>query len=316
MDKVRVAVLISGKGSNMAALLYASRLDGCPYEVVLVASNDPAAPGLALAEAEGVRTFALTHRGMTRDAHDLAMEGAILAARADMVALAGYMRILSPGFASRWEGRMLNIHPSLLPLYPGLDTHQRAIEAGDTHAGCTVHLVTPDLDAGPILAQARVVIMADDNVVSLATRVRLAEHQLYPRALAQWAGRTRDPEWLTEQVRVHALALVEADEVLSHGMACFGIRGGKKFAYVSKDHHGDVRTALLVKVSGVDEQAHWIEQQPDRYYRPPYFGDGWLAIRLDLGDTDWDAIADWLARSWRLVAPRKLTALLDAAEQF
>ena len=300
----------------MAALLYASRADDCPYDVVLVASNDPAAPGLALAAAEGVRTFALTHRGRTRAEHDAAMDAAVRSAGAEVIALAGYMRILTPGFVAGWEGRMLNIHPSLLPLYPGLDTHQRALDAGDAAAGCTVHLVTADLDSGPILAQAQVAIMAGDNAASLAARVRIAEHQLYPRALAKWTGRTRDPEWLTAEVRTRALALIEADEVLSHGMACFGIRGGKKFAYVGTNHHGDGKVALLVKISGVDEQAHWIDQEPDRYYRPAYFGDGWLAIRLDLGDTDWDAITGWLERSWRLVAPRKLTKLLEAADQF
>ena len=312
----RVAVLISGAGSNMAALLYASRQDGCPYEIVLVASNDPAAPGLALAAAEGVRTFALTHRGRTRAEHDEAMDAAIRAAAADTIALAGYMRILTPDFVARWEGRMLNIHPSLLPLYPGLDTHQRALDAGDREAGCTVHLVTADLDSGPVLAQARVAILPGDNAASLAARVRIAEHQLYPRALAAWTGRARDPEWLTDQVRARAFNQPEADEVLSHGMACFGIKGGKKFAYVSSNHHGDGKVALLVKISGADEQAHWIEQEPERYSRPAYFGDGWLAIRLDLGDTDWEAISGWLERSWRQVAPKKLTKLLDIADEF
>jgi formyltetrahydrofolate-dependent phosphoribosylglycinamide formyltransferase len=316
MAKARVAVLISGKGTNMAALLYASRADDCPYEIVLVASNDLAAPGLALAEAEGVRTFALSHRSMPREQHDAMMHSAIGAAGADFIALAGYMRVLTPQFVAQWEGRMLNIHPSLLPLYPGLDTHQRALDAGDSHAGCSVHLVTAELDGGPILAQCRVVILPGDNVASLAARVRIAEHQIYPKALAAWTTRLRDPEWLTQEVRTRALAQPDADENLSHGMTCFGIIGGKKFAYVSRNHHGDGMTSLLVKISGADEQAHWIEQDPDRFYRPAYFGDGWLAIRLDLGDTDWDAITGWLERSWRHVAPKKLTRLLDAADQF
>ena len=112
------------------------------------------------------------------------------------------------------------------------------------------------------------------------------------------------------------MAQPEADEVLSHGMPCFGIVSGKKFAYVSSDHHGDGKVALLVKISGVDEQAMLIDQDADRYARPAYFGDSWIAIRLDLGDTDWDAIADWLSRSWRAVAPKKLTALIDAADAF
>jgi phosphoribosylglycinamide formyltransferase 1 len=316
MAKARVAVLISGKGTNMAALLYASRADDCPYEIVLVASNDLDAPGLTLAAAEGVRTFACAHRGLPRADHDAAIEAAVRAADADTIALAGYMRILTPAFVSRWEGRMLNIHPSLLPLYPGLDTHQRALEAGDSHAGCTVHLVTAELDSGPVLAQTRVAILPDDNVVSLAARVRIAEHQLYPRALAAWTGRARDPDWLINQVRIRAMHQPEAEETLSHGMACFGIIGGKKFAYVSRDHHGDGKVSLLVKISGVDEQALWIEQDAERYYRPAYFGDGWLAIRLDLGDTDWDAIAEWCAKSWRAVAPKKLTRFLDIADQF
>ena len=129
-------------------------------------------------------------------------------------------------------------------------------------------------------------------------------------------SRDSDPDWLVAQVRTRALAQPEADEVTSHGMPCFGIRGAKKFAYVSMDHHGDGKTALLVKISGADEQAMLIDQDGERYYRPAYFGDSWIAIRLDLGDTDWDSIADWLARSWRAVAPKKLTRLLDIAQEF
>jgi len=142
-EKARIAVLISGAGTNMAALVYASRMAESPYEVVLVASNNPDAAGLALAVAEGIATFALPHKGMTREAHDAAMEAAVLEADAEYIVLAGYMRILSDGFVERWAGRMLNIHPSLLPLYKGLDTHARAIAAGDRFAGTSVHLVTP-----------------------------------------------------------------------------------------------------------------------------------------------------------------------------
>ena len=316
MERAKVAVLISGSGTNMAALLYASRQPGSAYEIVLVASNDPAAGGLRLAEAEGVPTFALSHKGMDRAAHDAAMDEAIRASGAGYVALAGYMRILTPGFVARWADRMVNIHPSLLPKYTGLHTHQRALEAGDSHGGCTVHLVTADLDDGPILGQSPVAILPGDTSDSLAARVLIAEHQLYSRCLAALVSRGSDPAWLTAQVRERALTLPETDEVLSHGMACFGIAGGKKFAYVSTNHHGDGKIALLVKISGVDEQAMLIEQDPDRYYRPAYFGDGRIAIRLDLGDTDWSAIADWLARSWRAVAPKKLTALMDAADEF
>ena len=314
--KAKVAVLISGSGTNMAALLYASRQPDAAYEIVLVASNDPAAGGLRLAEAEGVPTFALSHKGMERAAHDAAMDTAIRGSGAEYVALAGYMRILTPEFVAGWADRMVNIHPSLLPLYKGLHTHERALEAGDSHGGCTVHLVTADLDDGPILGQSPVAILPGDTPDTLAARVLIAEHQLYSRCLAALVSRGRDPQWLTRQVRARAMALPEADEVLSHGMACFGIAGGKKFAYVSTNHHGDGKVALLVKISGVDEQAMLIDQDPDRYYRPAYFGDGWIAIRLDLGDTDWDAIADWLARSWRAVAPKKLTSLMDAADAF
>lgn len=309
-------MLVSGSGTNMAALLYASRAADCPYEIVLVGSNNPDAGGLKLAAAEGVPTFALPHKGMARLDHDLAMDAAIRASGAQYVALAGYMRILTPEFVGRWEGRMLNIHPSLLPKYKGLHTHERALEAGDSHGGCTVHLVTAELDDGPVLGQTPVAIVPGDTADSLAARVLIAEHQLYSRCLAALVSRATSPEWLTAQVRARALALPEADEVVSHGMACFGIVKGKKFAYVSSDHHGDGKVALLVKISGADEQAHLIEQDPERYYRPAYFGDDWIAIRLDLGDTDWDVIAGWLGRSWRAIAPKKLTTLLDAADAF
>jgi len=309
-------VLLSGTGTNMAALLYASRAADCPFELVLVASNNPAAPGLRLAEGEGIATFALSHKGMDRADHDRAMDAAIRASGADYVALAGYMRILTDDFVAGWSGRMVNVHPSLLPKYPGLQTHQRALDAGDSHGGCTVHLVTSDLDDGPVLGQTAVAILPGDTAESLAARVLMAGHQLYPRCLAELVGRARDPRWLAAEVRTRALALPETGETTSHGMACFGILKGKKFAYVSANHHGDGKTALLVKVSGLDEQAQLIEADPQRYYRPAYFGDDWIAIRLDVGDTDWDAVADWLSRSWRAVAPRRLTALLDAADQF
>jgi len=315
-ERAKVAVLISGSGTNMAALLYASRAEDCPYEIVLVGSNNPEAGGLKLAEAEGVPTFCLPHKGMARLDHDMAMDAAIRASGALYVALAGYMRILTPEFVGGWEGRMANVHPSLLPRYKGLHTHERALEAGDSHGGCTVHLVTAELDDGPVLGQTPVAILPGDTADSLAARVLIAEHQLYSRCLAQLVSRATSPEWLSAQVRQRAMALPEAEETLSHGMPCFGIVKGKKFAWVSLDHHGDGKTALLVKISGADEQAQLIENDPDRYYRPAYFGDGWIAIRLDLGDTDWDAVADWLARSWRSVAPKKLTALMDAADGF
>ena len=309
-------MLISGSGTNMAALLYASRAPDCPYELVLVASNNPDSAGLRLAAAEGVATFALPHKGMARADHDRAMDTAIRESGAGFVALAGYMRILTPEFVAGWEDRMVNVHPSLLPCYKGLHTHERAIAAGDAHGGCSVHLVTAELDDGPVLGQTPVAIIPGDTADTLSARVLIAEHQLYPRCLAALVSRDNDPAWLVEQVRIRALAQTGAEETVSHGMACFGITGGKKFAYVSTNHYGDGRIALLVKIAGSDEQALLIEQNPGRYYRPAYFGDDWIAIRLDLGDTDWDGIAQWLARSWRSVAPRKLTALIDAADQF
>lgn len=316
MRRAQVAVLVSGKGTNMAALLYASRLPDAAYEVALVASNDPQAEALALAEAEGVPTFALSHKGMKRAEHDAAIDAAVRAAGAEYIALAGYMRILGPEFVAGWHGRMLNIHPSLLPAYPGLDTHARAIAAGDSHGGASVHLVTDDLDMGEVLGRAEVAIAPGDTAESLAARVKFAEHQLYPRVLADYVSRPYDPDWLVAQVRERAMALPQAEETLSHGMPCFGIAKGKKFAWVSLDHHGDGVTALLAKISGADEQAQLIENDPERYYRPPYFGDGWIGVRLDLGDTDWNAVEEWLARSWRAVAPKKLTGLMDAADQF
>jgi phosphoribosylglycinamide formyltransferase-1 len=311
-----VAVLISGTGTNMAALLYASRLPDAAYEIVLVASNDPDAVGLKLAQAEGVATFALSHKGMDRAAHDAAIDAALRKAGAEYLALAGYMRVLGPEMVARWQGRMLNIHPSLLPKYPGLRTHRAALEGGDTTAGVTVHLVSDELDAGEALGRIEVAVLPGDTEATLAARVLIAEHQLYSRVLSDYVSRERSPDYLVAQVRERALALPEADEVSSHGMPCFGIVKGKKFAYVSLDHHGDGKTALLVKISGLDEQAQLIDMDPERYYRPAYFGDGWIGIRLDLGDTDWEAIADWLERSWHSVAPKRLTALMRAAAEF
>ncbi len=315
-QKARIAVLISGSGTNMAALLYAAKHPECPYEIALVASNNPEAAGLKLAEAEGIATFAHAHKGLTREAHDAIMNTIIHAAQAEYVALAGYMRILSSEFVGKWEGRMLNIHPSLLPKYKGLHTHERAIEASDSHGGCSVHLVTAELDDGPVLGQTAVTILPGDTPEALAARVLIAEHQLYSRVLADYVMRERSPDWIIEQVRIRAMAQPEAEETLSHGMPCFGIIKGKKFAYVSRDHHGDGTLSLLVKISGVEEQIMLIEQDEARYSRPAYFGDGWIAMRLDLGDNDWDGIANWLSKSWRAVAPKKLTAIMDLVGEF
>lgn len=316
MAKARVAVLISGAGTNMAALLYATKAADCPFELVFVGGNDPDAPGLKIAEGEGIATWALSHKGMNRDAFDALVDEQLRAAGAEFVALAGYMRILSDAFVGRWAGKMVNIHPSLLPLYKGLNTHQQAIDAGDSFGGCSVHIVTPGVDDGPVLAQTPVAILPGDTVETLARRVQFAEHQLYPATLAAFVTRERSPDYLRSRVRDLAMALPEADEVVSHGMPCFGIVKGKKFAYFTEDHHGDGKIALLVKISGAEEQAMLIELDADRYYRPAYFGDGWIGIRLDLGDTDWDAIGEWLRKSWLAVAPKKLAGLMGVADEF
>jgi len=189
--RVRVAVLISGAGSNMAALIDAADRVGAPFEVVLVLSNRPEAGGLALAETRGVASAVVDHTpfGKNRAAHEQAIQTVLEAHGVEVVALAGYMRLLTPLLVGQWAGRMLNIHPSLLPKYPGLDTHARAIAAGDAEAGCTVHLVTDGVDEGPVLGQAPVPIHPDDTPASLARRVLTAEHQLYPRALAEFCRR-------------------------------------------------------------------------------------------------------------------------------
>lgn len=193
----RVAVLISGGGSNMLRLLESMAGDH-PARAVLVASNDPAAAGLARAAALGVPTAAVDHRpfGADREAFEAALLAPILAARPDILCLAGFMRVLTPGFVRRFQGRMLNIHPSLLPKYPGLHTHARALAAGDAEAGCTVHEVTAELDAGPILGQARVPVLPGDTEEALAARVLAMEHRLYPAVLRRYAAGDRTPVFL------------------------------------------------------------------------------------------------------------------------
>jgi phosphoribosylglycinamide formyltransferase 1 len=188
----RVAILISGGGSNMLALVRDMAGDH-PARPVLVASNDPAAGGLQKAAALGIPTAAVDHRpfGRDREAFEAELARQIDAARPDIICLAGFMRILTPGFIAKYEGRMLNIHPSLLPLYPGLHTHARALAAGDLEAGCTVHEVTADLDAGPILGQARVPILPGDHEPTLAARVLQQEHKLYPAVLRRFAAGDR-----------------------------------------------------------------------------------------------------------------------------
>jgi phosphoribosylglycinamide formyltransferase 1 len=189
----RVAILISGGGSNMLALLDSMQGDH-PARCVLVASNDPAAAGLGRAAARGVAVAAVDHRpfGKDRAAFEAALMAPLLAVEPDIICLAGFMRVLTPGFVDRFQGRMLNIHPSLLPKYPGLHTHQRALDAGDTEAGCTVHEVTPVLDDGPILGQARVPVLPGDTADTLAARVLAAEHRLYPAVLRRFAAGDRN----------------------------------------------------------------------------------------------------------------------------
>lgn len=319
-ERARVAVLLSGTGTNMAALLYAAKANDCPYAIVLVASNNPDAGGLRLAEAEGVATFSLPHKGMTRIDHDAAMHDAILKSGAQFVALAGYMRILTPEFVGKWEGRMLNIHPSLLPLYKGLHTHARALEAGDAEAGCSVHLVTADLDDGPVLGQTRVAILPGDTEDALAARVLIAEHQLYSRVLAAQVSRETDPEWIKAEVARRALALPETSFRTAHGSPAWRVGGeksGKFFAIFFDRHHGEDAVGVLVKTSGEEEMAALVERDPDCYFRPAYYGPGgWIGIRLDRPDVDWDHLAEWLLRSWRICAPKKLTKLMDMANEF
>ena len=311
VERAKVAVLVSGSGTNMAALLYASRAADCPFEIVLVASNNPDSAGLVLAAAEGVPTFALPHKGMARADHDRAMDAAIRASGAQYVALAGYMRILTPEFVAGWDGRMVNIHPSLLPKYTGLHTHERAIAAGDSHGGCTVHLVIAELDAGPVLGQTRVAILPGDDADTLARRVLIAEHQLYPRCLAALVSRESSADWLLGRVRDLALALPDAEERASHGAPGWRV-GGKYFAYFNDQHHGTPHIALLAKTSGVDEMEGLIEAHPDAYFRPAYYGaSGWIGVILNRPGVDWDAVADWLSRSWRSVAPKRLAQMLD-----
>lgn len=181
----KVAVLISGRGSNMMSLVE----NASGYEVVLVASDRPEAPGLAWAQENGIPTFALSPKGIGKGAFEIALDDALRHVGADVIALAGYMRLLSDEFVARWRDRIVNIHPSLLPKYKGLDTHARALAAGDVEAGCSVHIVTEELDGGAVLGQARVPIEPGDTVNTLAARVLAAEHRLYPRVLAEWLMR-------------------------------------------------------------------------------------------------------------------------------
>jgi formyltetrahydrofolate-dependent phosphoribosylglycinamide formyltransferase len=185
MRKRRLAVLISGRGSNMEALAKAAQAPDYPAEIVLVAASKASAAGLETAAALGLATATIPSRDHpSRESFDAALTAALESHGTEAIALAGFMRILTPGFIRRWQGRIVNIHPSLLPKYPGLDTHARALAAGDSEAGCTVHIVTEILDDGPILAQGTVPIRPGDTPDTLSARVLACEHSLYPQALA------------------------------------------------------------------------------------------------------------------------------------
>ncbi len=187
-ERTRVAVLASGRGSNMTALLDAARDPAYPATIALVLSNNPGAPALRVAAGAGIASRAIDHRPYRgdREAHERAIDAALEEAGIGCVCLAGYMRLLTPWLTGRWAGRMLNIHPSLLPAYPGLHTHQRVLEAGEVRHGCTVHLVTAVMDEGPILGQATVPVLPGDTPDILAARVLAQEHVLYPAVLARY----------------------------------------------------------------------------------------------------------------------------------
>lgn len=310
-ERARVAILISGRGSNMAALIYAAKAEDCPFEVVLVTGDRPDASGLSLAEAEGVAVARLpVPTAKDKIQFFQALDATLRSAQADYIALAGFMRILPVGLVEGWQGRLLNIHPSLLPKYKGLDTHRRALEAGDAQGGCSVHLVTPEVDDGPVLGQVPVAILPGDTPDSLRERVLVAEHQLYPRVLADYVAREQDPAWITAKVGELALALPETSAKTSHGSPGWRVgsqSSGKFFAIMFDRHHGEDSVGVLVKCSGQDEMAQLIEAAPEIYFRPAYYGPSdWIGLRLDRRGVDWDHVAEWLAKSWRLVAPPRL----------
>jgi len=183
VGKIPVGVLISGRGSNLQSLLDASKAESFPARIALVISNVETAGGLARASAAGVPVQIITHKGKTREQFDAQLDQALRMAGVEIVCLAGFMRILSDGFARDWEGKLLNIHPSLLPAYKGTQVHERVIAAGEKQSGASVHFVVPELDAGPIICQSTVPVLATDTPETLAARVLEAEHRLYPTAL-------------------------------------------------------------------------------------------------------------------------------------
>lgn len=183
--KTKIAIFISGRGSNMMALVEAAEAPDFPAECVVVVSNDPAAAGLEWAASQGIEALAVDHKpfGKDREAHERAIDAELRARGVEFICLAGYMRILTPWLVTQWEGRMINIHPSLLPKYKGLHTHERAIDAGDAEAGCSIHWVSAGVDEGALIAQARVPILEGDTPDTLAARVLKEEHRLYPAAV-------------------------------------------------------------------------------------------------------------------------------------
>jgi phosphoribosylglycinamide formyltransferase 1 len=190
-ERVRVGILLSGRGTNMVALSEYRRREARSYDLALVASNVPEARGLVVAKRLGIPIWALSHKGMEREEFDHRLDLALREADVEVVALAGYMRLLSSEFIRKWEGRILNIHPSLLPAYKGLDTHRRALEAGEIWVGCSVHLVTEELDGGPVLARAKVRVRERESAEQLAERVLKEEHRLYPETLDLFCARLR-----------------------------------------------------------------------------------------------------------------------------
>ena len=301
----------------MAALIYASRADDCAYEVALVSGDRPSAPGLNLAEAEGVPVARLNAKAIGRGFWD-ELQAELEKAGAELIALAGFMRIIPTDFLERWDGRILNIHPSLLPKYKGLHTHETVLAAGDGKTGATVHLVTKELDSGEILGQVEVAVLPGDMPEKLAERVLIAEHQLYPRILSDYAARPFDAGWIEARVDSLARQLPEVGRKTSHGSPGWSAGGekGKLFAIIADHHHGEEAIGLLVKASGPDEMTGLIEAQPNIYYWPKYYGaSGWLGIKLNRRDVDWDQVQEWLERSWRACAPPRLTKLMRAAEE-
>jgi phosphoribosylglycinamide formyltransferase-1 len=263
MSNDAVAILISGRGSNMIALVEQAR----GYRVALVASDRPEAAGLAWAAAHGLPTWALSPKGIGKAAYEAQLDAALREVGVGTIALAGYMRLLSDEFVARWRGRIVNIHPSLLPKYKGLDTHGRAIATGDAEAGCSVHIVTEELDGGTVLGQARVGVEPGDDAETLAARVLVAEHGLYSRILSEFVMSPLD------RVRDVALTLPETEE---QGDGAAFLVAGEPFVRCGQDG---------VTVRGEDA--------------------GWTVIDLG-GDVDWALVEDRIARSWELTAPADL----------